>query len=437
MTVFRSGAQRLQLTPLDTIQVCANFFHWAYNVSKDQTAKKMDIPLSGRIHRTKRMRTRPACKQWDIEEWLVDTSQYYQTQPDDDIVLLPFANRTSVFEIFSIDEGKEYNVHPSYFLATWRTSPRTQHIRLRKHLRFAKCDECVDLRERKSRTMDRKLLEQIRKEEFEHYQFVKGERGGYYGRRKLAVRRPHEALSLIIDGADWYSYAIPYFATKTHRSSKLFRAPIYLMGVISHGRGSKCWVVPGHFKQGTNVVVEILIRSLKEMKAAGLNIPKKIFLQLDNTCKQNKNKFLMGILGYLVLVGVADKFIVSFLPVGHTHEDIDQLFSRLVIALMCRDARSVQELMEIIQSAYSDKQGRHTETEEISSINNYSDWICQYLDESAFVGITKFRQFVIKKLDEKVICRVRTVTTGKAGWRGIQAFTDYTPIFATDPPRYS
>ena len=86
---------------------------------------------------------------------------------------------------------------------------------------------------------------------------------------------PEEALSLIIDGADWYNYALPYFATKTHGSSKLYRAPIYLIGVISHGRGTKCYAVPGHFKQGTNVVLDVLIRTLKSMKAKGQNIPRK------------------------------------------------------------------------------------------------------------------------------------------------------------------
>lgn len=429
LQTFSSGGDTLPLLPLETIQVCANFFHWAYYVSRAQTSGD----LAGRVHRHKRSKTKNSYRQWDIEQWLVDLSQYYQLQPDSDIVLLPFANRASVYEIFIADEGKDGNVHSSYFHKVWRTSDRTKHIRLRKHLRFTKCDTCVDLRERKSRTMDRKLLDQIRQEEYEHYEFVKAERGGYYLRRKISVQKPDDFLSLIIDGADWYSYACPFFATRTHESSKIFRVPVYLMGVISHGRGTKCYVVPGHFKQGTNVVLDILIRTLFDMKSKGKNIPRVMYLQLDNTCKQNKNQFLLGILGYLVFNDVHDKIIISFLPKGHTHEDIDQLFSRLVIALLCRDARSVQELMSIIRSAYRDKLGRHTETEELEAVANLSEWIAPYLEN--FTGLTKFRQFVIKKIDGTVCCRCR-VDSVRGQWRGIKENTDVTKIFKRDPPRY-
>ena len=45
----------------------------------------------------------------------------------------------------------------------------------------------------------------------------------------------------------------------------MVKIPIYLMGVINHGRGTKAFVVPGHFKQGTNVVLWVLIRTLQDM----------------------------------------------------------------------------------------------------------------------------------------------------------------------------
>ena len=420
--------QGLPLLPRATQRVCANFFHWAYDVSRTQTGGA----LSSRILRRKRRRDMDCPKQWEVEQWLVDLSKYYQVQPDSDIILLPFANRASVYDIYKVDEDNDQRVSKSYFLKTWRTSRFTKHIRLRKHLRFTKCDTCVELRERKSRTMDRTKLERVRQEEFEHYQFVKAERGGYYKRRLFTCKYPDRALSLIIDGADWYNYAIPYFATKTHETSKLYRFPVYIMGVISHGRGTKCYLVPGHFKQGTNVVLDIIIRTLIGMKGDGQNIPKIIYLQLDNTCKQNKNKFLLGMCGYLVYIGVTDRIVISFLPKGHTHEDIDQLFSRLVIALMCRDAKSVTELLSIIRQSYRDRNGKHTETEELTSVANLSDWIGQYLNR--FDGLTRFRQFVIKKVDGHVVCRVRKDTVdGK--WSGIAHHTNLTKIFRTEPPR--
>lgn len=42
------------------------------------------------------------------------------------------------------------------------------------------------------------------------------------------------------------------------------------------------------------------------------------------------HRYLLGFMAYLVEKGVFRKIKVSFLMVGHTHEDIDQVFSKYV-----------------------------------------------------------------------------------------------------------
>ncbi len=262
---------------------------------------------------------------------------------------------------------------------------------------------------------------------------MKGERGGYYLRREAAKDHPEEYISIIIDGADFFNYAVPYFCVKTH--DKLFRVPVYVIGVIVHGIMTKCYIVPSKFKQGTNVIMDVLMRVLQDLKDAGHKIPKKLYIQLDNTCKQNKSRFMMGFLAHFILTGVFERILVSFLPVGHTHEDIDQLFSRLVTALRNRDARTLSELCTIIKSAYKDKSGNHTQTEVVESVANFSDWIKELINE--FDGISQFRQFLFKWNQDKskVLLRVRTDTTS-ADWQGIKQFSDFTDVYHTIPPRY-
>ena len=55
-----------------------------------------------------------------------------------------------------------------------------------------------------------------------------------------------------------------------------------------------------------------------------------VLLQLDNsyTTKQNKGNGLFGFLAWLESAGIFRDIEVAFLPVGHTHSDIDQFFSR-------------------------------------------------------------------------------------------------------------
>jgi hypothetical protein len=95
----------------------------------------------------------------------------------------------------------------------------------------------------------------------------------------------------------------------------------------------------------TNLNIHCLSRVLQVNKA---ELKKKWVIQLDNTGAGNKTVRLMAFLGMLVQYQVFEEvrnlvplyigayyplnmqIIVHFLPVGHTHEDIDQVFSRLV-----------------------------------------------------------------------------------------------------------
>lgn len=265
-----------------------------------------------------------------------------------------------------------------------------------------------------------------------YIRLIKEERGGYHRRRREARTHPNSCISIIIDGADWQSYGIPFFCERTHSSQKLWTIPVYLVGVLVHGRLSSVYIVPGHFKQGTNVVIHILYDVLLDIMARGEKIPDTLYLQLDNTVKQNKSRFMIGFLAALVQAGVFKKVVLSFLPKGHTHEDIDQLFSRIAVAMKCRDARSIEELASIIRTCYTDAEGRRLRVMNVDAVSNFSDFIDSYLYLNRNIrGITKFRQFIIKMVGTDVVlrCRVDTVTEGI--WRGIEDHTINTKVFKT------
>ena len=51
----------------------------------------------------------------------------------------------------------------------WRTIPELRNIVLRKYLRFALCDECIELREKRRFARSYKEKIEIQKEETKHY----------------------------------------------------------------------------------------------------------------------------------------------------------------------------------------------------------------------------------------------------------------------------
>ena len=124
--------------------------------------------------------------------------------------------------------------------------------------------------------------------------FVRRERDSYYCRRRQAVEYPKEVLSIIIDGADQQVYGLPYYYQRTHGTDKCYKLPLHLMGVLVHGRGSFGITYPDSVKQGTNVTIDALHLALEETKKQDGPLPRKLYLQLDNTNKQCKNTFMLG-----------------------------------------------------------------------------------------------------------------------------------------------
>ena len=52
-----------------------------------------------------------------------------------------------------------------------------------------------------------------------------------------------------------------------------------------------------------------------------------LYIQLDNTGRENKNATVFGYLSMLVNQGLFRKVKVNFLLAGHTHDHFDQMFS--------------------------------------------------------------------------------------------------------------
>ena len=83
-------------------------------------------------------------------------------------------------------------------------------------------------------------------------------------------------------------------------------------------------------KGGENVTVEVIWRTLCKLQNLREIWAEELHVQLDNTTKDNKNHTVFAFLAWLVQSGKFHKVKVSFLPVGHTHEDIDALFGVIV-----------------------------------------------------------------------------------------------------------
>ena len=220
----------------------------------------------------------------------------------------------------------------SYFNKVWRGDPKLLNIICREHMPFAKCDFCIKHRSKAERKRTQEAIEEDNAELRLHLLDVKAEKLMYYSNRARARRSPHSILSIIIDGADQSKHDMPHFKDCSHLISEIRRIKMHLYGALVHGIGAYAFTIPDHEPQGHNTTIQVLHHILCDISNKSY-LPKVLKLQVDNTTKQNKGQFLYGYLDLLVEYGVFETVEVSFLPVGHTHEDIDQFFSRISVWL--------------------------------------------------------------------------------------------------------
>jgi len=231
------------------------------------------------------------------------------------------------------DRPEDVNIAShSHFNKIWRFDSELAKIICREHIPFAKCDFCIQHRAKAERKRSDDVLQKDNLALREHIKDIENEKLVYYSNRVRGRILPDEYLSMIIDGADQSKHDMPHFKDMSHLTNELRRIKMHLYGVLVHGRKAFAFTMPDHECQGHNSTIQVLHYVLLDIAKHG-KLPRNLKLQLDNTTKQNKGQYLFGYLSLLVEYGVFESVEVSYLPVGHTHEDIDQFFSRISVWL--------------------------------------------------------------------------------------------------------
>ena len=172
----------------------------------------------------------------------------------------------------------------------------------------------------------------------------------YYNHRHKARNNPNKYLTIIIDGMDQSKTNVPFVCQRTKSTQNLWRLQSHITGVLIHtdsswGKQVLAFVDLYQYPHDSNLTINILIRTLNELEKP---LPPVLYLQLDNCFRENKNKFVMAFCALLVKFKFFSKVWcnfpqfslnyesmscvqvrINFLPVGHTHEDVDQFFSRI------------------------------------------------------------------------------------------------------------
>ncbi len=348
-----------------------------------------------------------------------------ERMPDNGELHLPFFRKEEVYDVFKCEYKRLYPTREvpcqSYFLSSWKKCKFK--VKVRQDTRFTKCSTCERLRSALSTAIRKSLpTDEIRKEKTGHNEFIAMERREYLRKAELAMLRPSKYLSVVIDGADQSAYSLPHFVTKV-KDVRGQGLKVHLIGVLQHLSMNRLrlFTMTEDHQTGANHIVECVHRFVNDVAREG-PLPRTLFLQLDNCVRENKNQYLLSYLDALIQWSVFDCIEVGFLPIGHTHCDVDQAFSSTSQRLRYHDAVTLSDLQHEVSLCYNEK----TTVSSLKQVANWSGLCDQTRCNNNINLITQYRYFRFTQCKENSkngcvssVCHVRSSCT--EDWRALEA----------------
>lgn len=150
----------------------------------------------------------------------------------------------------------------------------------------------------------------------------------------------------------------------------------HITGAICHGQKRvMCFIDLLQWKHDSNLTLNVLLNIFTNLIKNGGCLPECLHLQLDDCYRENKNRYIMAFSAYLIEMGIFKEIYISFLMVGHTHEDVDQVFSRIAVKLKRRNASTLPDLQNVIKEAYNPM----PECQELKMLFDISGWIGEHV----------------------------------------------------------
>lgn len=290
-------------------------------------------------------------------------------------------------------EGDELSHHAGAKMPSRRTFSRTWYgswskvLRLKFPSEHSCCQTCFELREKTYRTWA-PLHEKLQYARLwrNHLRDQYMDRVIYWNLRFLSRRFDSTVLVIIIDSMDrkkavWPKYD---FNRKPHEIESLKPRPrMTVTGGIAHGWCTGIFIAQETMSHGSNAYVEVLCQLLDKVaeicRVQGRRFPVHLVLQADNTVAQTKNQYASAFCSQLVGMLKFATVTLNFLMVGHTHEDIDQLFA-LICQYVIRRHRwqTPEEFQRLVQESLAQTvagKGEVLVVRGLRCIRDYAQWL--------------------------------------------------------------
>jgi hypothetical protein len=144
-------------------------------------------------------------------------------------------------------------------------------------------------------------------------------------------------LCLTIDGMDQAKFRLPRNLALTKQFDKAWRPQEHCVAVLAAGLVDCFYLLQPDCGADSSMTSSLLSHTLdivqERLRERGRAMPLHLVIQVDNTARENRNQFVNKWAAWLMLRGLFRSVTFQFLPVGHTHINVDQKFSTIATKL--------------------------------------------------------------------------------------------------------
>ena len=199
-------------------------------------------------------------------------------------------------------------------------------------------------------------------------------------RRRIAeavLHSPNTVMSSIIDGASQNHCTIPHPGPNVEFADGL---PQHIEGVLTHGHGFTIYRSFPTVDADADFTIFCLLSELQKWKDAhDGTFPETWYIQIDGG-SENANKYLLAALEFLTAKRLCKKIVLTRLPVGHTHEDIDACFGTLAAWFDRVIIQTPDAYKEQIEAAFNgDSTKLKCKVIDVFVVPNYKDFFNPYI----------------------------------------------------------
>ena len=339
--------------------------------------------------------------------------RHSENLPDKQVLRLP--SYLNVKEIFinykesvptksQLKERGFYMVFKKYFSDVARPPIGLSRVTFMPRHSHPICNECDQINTLKKVAKNENEVLYANERKRTHMNEMKEKYVQFCERRELAVLFPLDYLHINLDDIDQVKMKSPHAVQNTKETSGMLKLDNHCTGIIAtNGKfvGDRCifaYLNNNQYPQDSNKTVSIIFDVLLTVKEKlGGSLPRKMMVQSDNCSRDLKNQFVLAFYWVLVDHGIFQEVTVSHMDVGHTHGDVDQIFSVFASRLRKLELPSFESLLSELKKITIDSQ--HIHVKEFVFTTDFTKHISKYLQPIS--GHTAFFQFKIRKENSK------------------------------------